>query len=42
MTEESGDIFVEGLVAGVSSQLVDALLGDVSRVDGMEEMASMF
>ena len=41
-TEESGDVFVEGLVAGVSSQLADTLFGDVSRVDGAEEVASMF
>ena len=40
-TEESGDVFVEGLVAGVSSQLADVLLGDVSRVDGVGEMASI-
>jgi hypothetical protein len=42
MTEESGDVFVEGLVAGVSSQPADASSGDVSRVDGVEEMVSMF
>ena len=42
MTEESGDVFVEGLVAGVSSQPADASSGDVSRVDGAEEVASMF
>jgi hypothetical protein len=40
--EDSGDMFVEGLVAGVSSPLTDASFGDVSRVDGVEEMASMF
>lgn len=39
---ESGDVFAEGLVAGVSNQPVDASLGDVSCVDGVEEVASMY
>jgi hypothetical protein len=42
MTEEGGDVFVEGLVAGVPSQPADALSGDVRRVDGVEVMVSMF
>jgi hypothetical protein len=41
VTAEHGDVFVEGLVTGVSSRLVDASLGDASGVDGVEEMASM-
>jgi hypothetical protein len=42
VTAETGDVFVEGVVTGVSSRLVDASLGDASGVDGVEEMASMF
>jgi len=42
VTVESGDIFAKGLVAGVSNQSVDVSLGDVSFVDGLEEVASMY
>jgi hypothetical protein len=41
-TAEDGDVFIERLVTGVSSQLVDGSLGDASGVDGVEEMTSMF
>jgi hypothetical protein len=42
VTVESGDIFAEGLVAGVSNQPVDVSLGDVSFVDGVEGVALMY